>query len=278
MRWFIKLSYNGSGLCGWQIQPGAKSVQGLLERALSMLLHSDIKITGAGRTDAGVNATGYIAHFDAGDIPDAKNLAYKLNAILPSQIVIHSIERAEPDFHARFDACLREYRYYLHRVKDPFVDGHSLLCAYPGLDFEKMNIAAQTLLGQHDFSCFEKTGTDSKTPICTVSKAVWEPYSPEQAAWEPTGEDGEPRYWRFTICANRFLRNMVRAVVGTLIEVGRGKRSVENFASLILPPMPAGEYTEDRQHGNGQKTSARSLAGESVPGKALFLSRIEYPV
>ena len=234
MRYSIKLSYRGAEFCGWQIQPDAPSVQQTLEGALSTLLRTAVGVTGAGRTDTGVNAIGYIAHFDAAEGLDTAQLCYKLNAILPRSIVVHAIAPAAPDFHARFDATRREYTYFLHRVKDPFVEDYSYLYTFPGVDFDAMNRAAQALPGRHDFRCFEKTGADSKTSLCTVTEAGWHRYTPTHLAL--TGREGGEDYWYFRIAADRFLRNMVRAVVGTLLEVGRGKRSVEDFRALILPP------------------------------------------
>ena len=262
MRYSIKLSYRGADFCGWQVQPDAPSVQQTLEKALSTLLHAPVSVTGAGRTDTGVNAIGYIAHFDAAEGLDSRQLCYKLNAILPRSVVIHDIAPAAADFHARFDAVQREYIYFLHRCKDPFVDCFSWLYTFPGVDFERMNEAAQALLGRHDFRCFEKTGADSKTSICTVTEAAWHRYTPTHL--QLTGSEGGDDFWYFRISADRFLRNMVRAVVGTLLEVGRGKRTVEDFAALVLPPEYEGEGT------------CRPLAGESVPGHALFLSNIRY--
>lgn len=286
MRYYVRLSYNGAGFHGWQIQPQEESIQGALEKALSTLLRTKTAVTGAGRTDTGVNAIGYIAHFDADNLPDAKALTYKLNAILPPQIAVLDIGIAGESFHARFDATRREYTYFLHRVKDPFLDNFSYMCCYPEMDFRLMNEAAAMLCGRHDYSCFEKTGADSKTSICTVTAAGWEPYSPTLCAWDPFPEGAEPRYWKFRISADRFLRNMVRAIVGTLVEVGRGKRSAENFASLILPAeLPvmttAAGSTEAvsgdaRIPGSGSAARGRCAAGESVPGKALFLSGIDY--
>lgn len=264
MRYLVKLSYNGSDFCGWQIQPDAPSVQQALESTLSTLLHAPVAVTGAGRTDTGVNAIGYVAHFDAAGELDTRQLCYKLNAMLPRSIVIHEVAAAAPDFHARFDATRREYTYFLHRVKDPFADAFSYLYTFPGVDFDAMNEAAAALLGQHDFRCFEKTGADSKTSICTVTEAAWHRYTPTHL--QLTGRDGGDDYWYFRIAADRFLRNMVRAVVGTLLEVGRGKRSVADFQALILPSSFAGSTGE----------SQRSLAGESAPGNALFLSGVNY--
>lgn len=271
MRFSITLSYDGAAFCGWQIQRGEPSVQECLEDALSKLLRVPVSVTGAGRTDSGVNAIGYVAHFDIEDVgaPEPEVLGYKLNAILPPSIVVHSVAEAREDFHARFDASKRKYTYFLHRLKDPFVENYSLRRDWD-LDFEAMNRAAAMLVGRHDFACFEKTGTDVKTSVCTVTEAFWAPYVPTHVAlmgFEPAA--GTPEGWRymyFRISADRFLRNMVRAIVGTLLEVGRGKRSVEDFASLILP------VSEDGKHG-----SLRSRAGDSVPGHALFLSGVEYP-
>ncbi len=269
MRYFIKLSYDGSCFNGWQIQPSAPSVQQKVEEALSTLLRSEIKLTGAGRTDTGVNAIAYIAHFDFDREVDCRHLCHKLNAILPIYVAVHAIEPVEQGFHARFDACRREYTYFLHRVKDPFLRNYSYLCAYPNLDFEMMNRAAEMLLGRHDFSCFEKAGADNRTSICTIYGASWQSYTPIPSAWESTDENGTARYWKFHISADRFLRNMVRAIVGTLLEVGRGKRSLENFSSLILEPS---ENILD-----SPKVHRRGSAGESVPGEALFLDNVIFP-
>ena len=276
------MSYDGGPFCGWQIQPSSPSVQEEMEKALATLLKEPVGVVGAGRTDTGVSASHYVAHFDTErPIPDCKQLKYKLNAILPRGIAIQNIAPAAPDFHARFSATSRQYMYYLHRVKDPFLDSRSYFYGYPDVDFEKMNRAAQLLLGTHDFSCFEKSGGDNKTSICTVTSAIWEPYRPEISSIPGTigtassgQEDAtlgytmpDLPYWRFTIEADRFLRNMVRAIVGTLLDVGRGRRSVEDFAALILPS--AGDRGPDAP-------SLRSNAGESVPGHALFLTDVRY--
>ena len=297
MRYSICLSYDGALFCGWQIQPSSPSVQAALEQALGRLLGGAVAVTGAGRTDTAVNAVNYIAHFDYdGALPyEASDFIYKLNAILPRSVVVHSVTLVTDDFHARFDARRREYTYFIHRHKDPFVAPWSWQCGYPVLDFEAMNKACQYLLGTHDFSCFEKTGTDNKTSICTVFDAFWAPYTPShlqvmggEGIVSPTS--GHPRpdkregpaaegcgrglseakavggtipsplvsdYWYFRIAADRFLRNMVRATVGSLIEVGRGKHSPEWIAELIA-------------------TGTRGDAGESVPGNALFLNKVLY--
>lgn len=267
MRYSITLSYDGSAFCGWQIQPNAATVQECLEKALTTLLKAETDVTGAGRTDSKVNAVGYVAHFDCENPLDTAHFRYKLNAILPRGIVIHEVTAESDDFHARFGATRREYTYFLHRCKDPFVESHSYYYPYP-LDVEAMNRAAQALLGTHDFSCFEKVGGDNKTSRCNVMEARWVTYSPAEA--EVMGfpcQEGDHIYFR--IAADRFLRNMVRAVVGSLIEVGRGRRSVEDFASLVLP------FEEQPQKKEGALPN-RCLAGESVPGHALFLSKIIY--
>jgi len=280
MRYSIKLSYSGAQFCGWQRQPDAPSVQETLETALGTLLGVPVPVIGAGRTDTGVNAIGYIASFDAEGPIDGHYLCYKLNAILPSSIVVIGIQEESPEFHARFDAKRREYTYFLHRCKDPFIVGSSYFYGYPELDFEKMNEAAALLLGTHDFSCFEKTGADNRTSICTIFEAEWRPYVPshvEVMGWpgegvgERVGEQGgaageqsgvgwragQENYWYFRIAADRFLRNMVRAIVGTLLEVGRGKRSPDSIPALL-------------------ESHDRCSAGESAPGHALFLSKVEY--
>jgi len=290
MRYFLSLSYDGSAFCGWQIQPSAPSVQQCLESTLSRLLGRPVAVTGAGRTDTAVNAANYVAHFDwDGILPfEVSDFTYKLNAMLPREVVVHSVSEVADDLHARFSAKRREYTYFIHRQKDPFLRAYSWQCGYPHLDFEAMNRACQYLLGTHDFSCFEKTGTDNKTSICTVFDAFWKPYTPShiQIMNSPSSDSeiqaalqsGRPEaagdnrgqsplkqkdcaeascYWFFRIAADRFLRNMVRATVGTLIEVGRGKHDPEWVAELI-------------------KNGSRGDAGESVPGNALFLNKVEY--
>ena len=276
MRYSLCLSYDGSAFCGWQIQPSSPSVQACLEGVLARLLGRPVPVTGAGRTDTGVHAVGYIAHFDYdGILPfEASDFTYKLNAMLPREVVVHSVSVVPDDFHARFSARRREYTYFIHRQKDPFLRSTSWLCGYPSLDFDAMNAACQFLLGTHDFSCFEKTGGDNKTSICTVFDAFWAPYTPShvqilseegmvsQTHGHPravfdTIPSSEGNYWYFRIAADRFLRNMVRATVGTLIEVGRGKHSPEWVAELIA-------------------SGTRGDAGESVPGHALFLNKVLY--
>lgn len=245
MRYFICLSYNGSAFCGWQIQENANSVQEELQKTLSMLLKEPISVTGAGRTDSGVHAVNYIAHFDCqAVIQDAAHLTYKMNAILPKEIAVHRIFEVHDTAHARFDATSRTYKYYVHTNKDPFENGFSFFVRPDSMDIEKMNLAAQYFMGEHDFSSLEKVNGGNKTSICTVTRAEWE-------------KVGEHKFV-FTVTANRFLRNMVRAMVGSLLEVGSGKRVPEWIEQMLA-----------------QKN--RCAAGQSVPGKALFLVEVKYP-
>ena len=258
MRYILSLSYDGSAFCGWQIQPSSPSVQQCLEEALAKLCGGPVPVTGAGRTDTGVHAADYVCHFDlTGNLPfEASDFCYKLNAILPRSIVVHAVLPTTDDFHARFSATQRSYTYFIHRKKDPFVAAYSWQCGFPDLDFDTMNQACRYLLGTHDFSCFEKTGGANKTSICTITEAFWKPYVPSLYSVIPS-EAKESHYWYFRVSADRFLRNMVRAIVGTLIEVGRGKHDPAWVKELI-------------------ETGTRSEAGESVPGHALFLGKISY--
>ena len=257
MRYKIRLSYDGSAFCGWQIQNNARTVQGEIEKAASTLLGVAVQVTGAGRTDTGVNAINYIAHIKLPDevSVEAAHLCYKLNAMLPREVTIHEVSVAEDEFHARFDATSREYHYFIHFCKDPFCEKYSYRMRYP-LDIEKMNEAAALLLGEHDFSCFEKVGGNNATSICNITEAGWSVYRPSHI--ELMGYPyREGDYIVFKVTANRFLRNMVRAIVGSLIEVGRGKKDPSWITELIAS-------------GN------RSDAGSSVPGNALFFSGAEY--
>lgn len=243
MRFFVSVSYNGARYSGWQRQPNATSIQEVLEDALGKALGSRIEVTGAGRTDAGVSAADYVAHFDYPcQIKEHGPLLYKINAILPSDIAVNSISQVSNCAHARFDATSRTYRYAVHTVKDPFA-WHSHYCKFP-LNVEEMNRAAAMLIGRHDFSSFEKTGADNKTSICAVSQAIWQVVS--------------PGHLEFTITADRFLRNMVRAIVGTLTMVGAHKISVADFCRII-------------------ESKDRCKAGTSMPGHALYLWEITYP-
>ena len=241
-RYFIWLSYDGTNYHGWQVQPNGISVQGELQRVLSTLLRQDISITGAGRTDAGVHARVMAAHFEIEADIDCKQLAYKMNRMLPQDIVIDRIEEVSLDMHARFSATERTYHYYIHTRKSPFERHYSCEIHYP-LDFEKMNEAGRILTTYEDFGAFCKAHSDVKTTLCNVTRAEW----------IQTGDTT----WYFVITANRFLRNMVRAVVGTLVDVGRGRLTLDEFRSVI----------------EGKR---RSDAGESMPGNALFLEDVKY--
>ena len=243
MRYFITLSYDGTRYHGWQVQPNGISVQGELQRALSLLLRQEVSVTGAGRTDTGVHASMMVAHFDLGSpLDDPAQLTYKLNKLLPQDIAVQRVEPVADDLHARFSATSRTYYYYIHTVKSPFLRNYSCELHYP-LDFGLMNEAAQVLMEYDDFGAFCKSHADVKTTLCRVTRAQWVQMGDHE--------------WRFEITANRFLRNMVRAVVGTLIDVGRGRLSIDGFRQVV----------EGRR---------RTEAGESMPGHALFLQHITY--
>ena len=244
MRLFVQLSYDGSPFCGWQFQPNVPSVQQEVERALSIAFGEPVTVVGAGRTDTGVNARHYIAHFDvtAWPLEESARILRKIDAILPPAIVAEAFYRVADEAHARFDAVSRTYRYFIHTVKDPFARHSCRLWFTP--DVAAMNRAAEPMLGRHDFSSFEKTGGANKTSLCTVTEARWEALDSE--------------HFVFTITADRFLRNMVRATVGTLLEVGRGRRAPEWVGEVLA-------------------AHNRSEAGQSVIGEALFLEEIRYP-
>ena len=242
MRYFIELSYNGKAYHGWQIQPNAISVQEVIEKALSTLLSSTISIVGAGRTDAGVHGKQMFAHFDVDRAIDEKQLTYKLNSFLPKDIAIHQIFRVKDDAHARFDATARAYKYEISRTKNPFTTDSAYLVQLP-IDVEAMNKACEKLLGHKDFQCFSKSNTDVKTYYCTIEIAQW------------TEADSA---LTFEIKADRFLRNMVRAIVGTLISIGQGKLSIDDLDWIIA-------------------SKDRSEAGYSVPAHGLYLTEVEYP-
>jgi tRNA pseudouridine38-40 synthase len=240
-RFFLEFSYAGTAYHGWQRQPNALSVQEVMEEALALLLKQQTPLTAAGRTDTGVHAKQMFAHFDT-DTTDLEQLIFRLNQFLPNDIAVIRIREVKPRAHARFDALSRTYEYHLNNFKSPFVQGMSY-GLYQPLDVEQMNKAASILLEYEDFECFSKAHTDVKTFLCTISKAVW-----------GKSETGLV----FTITANRFLRNMVRAIVGTLIEIGLGKKNIQEMHTLI-------------------ESKNRSLAGYSVPAEGLFLTHIEYP-
>lgn len=242
MRYFIYFSYDGTDYHGWQIQPNANSVQEELQKALTTLLRKDVEVVGAGRTDTGVHARFMAAHFDFDAPVDCHQLKYKLNRLLPRDIAVSNIEQVADDMHARFSAVSRTYRYYVTTCKDPFNRNYSWQTHFE-LDFALMNEAAALLRDYEDFGAFCKSHSDVKTTLCDVM----------YAKWHQTSDDS----WYFEITANRFLRNMVRAVVGTLVEVGRHRMTIDDFRKVI----------------EGKK---RTEAGESMPGHALFLERVEY--
>ena len=242
MRYFIYLSYDGTAYHGWQVQPNGASVQETLQRALSTLLRAETPITGAGRTDAGVHAAMMVAHFDGPRGELERGWVYRLNGMLPPDIAIHKIVPVPSDMHARFSARARTYYYYVHTRKSPFLRDRSWRLVHTP-DFEAMNRAAALLLEYEDFTSFSKLNTDTKTNICHVRSARWVQLSDHE--------------WRFEITADRFLRNMVRAIVGTLMEVGRGTLTLDGFREVI-------------------EKKNRCAAGESVPARGLFLQNVEY--
>ncbi len=246
-RYFIQLAYNGANYNGWQEQDNTPhTVQQVLREKLSLILGEAIEVTGCGRTDTGVHAKDYYAHFDttkpAVHLPDS-NVLYKLNKVLPHDIAIKRIRQAKPEANARFDALWRSYGYYIHRHKDPFLTDRSLY-VFGELDIDRMNQAAAHLLTVSDFTSFSKVNTQTFTNNCTVTEARWEKLNENE--------------YVFCITANRFLRNMVRAIVGTLLETGKGKQSMEQFKKIC-------------------ESKNRSEAGMSAPGHALYLTHIHYP-
>lgn len=270
-RYFMRLAYNGLPFHGWQRQPNALSIQQAVEEAMATVLRlPKVDITGAGRTDAGVSAARMVAHFDLPDeirvTGDAEaGVLRGLNSLLAPDIVIYKIWEVAPQAHARFDAVSRTYRYFAHTVRSPFTGGMSWL-APASLNFEEMNRAAALLLETDDFTSFSKLHTDVKTNICHVSHAAWRAQGGGdcecECECECEGAGGaaarKPTLWVFEITADRFLRNMVRAIVGTLVEVGRGKMTVGEFGGVI-----------DRRD--------RCAAGTSMPAGPLFLHDIKYP-
>lgn len=242
-RYFIYLSYDGTAYHGWQIQPNGNSIQAELQRALSTLLRREVEVVGAGRTDAGVHALEAVAHFDNPQPLDTARMADKLNRLLPPDIAIARLTPVAPEAHARFSATSRSYNYYLVTAKDPF-RRRSACRIHHKLDFDAMNKAADLLREYTDFTSFSKLHTDVKTNNCKVAHARWTQL--------------EPGLWMFNIQADRFLRNMVRAIVGTLIEVGRGKIDIPRFRQII-------------------ESKDRCAAGTSAPAEGLFLAQVKYP-
>ena len=276
MRFFITFSYNGTRYCGWQRQPNGIAVQEELEKALSTILRTPIEVTGAGRTDAGVHALNMVAHFDIADdilpaylkesdteigqrsysppvlggvprsgegvINDSKRLINNLNSLLPYDIAVKKIERVTEEAHARFDALSRKYEYHIITHKNPFLKEQACRIHFP-LNIELMNEAAKVLFEYEDFTSFSKLHTDVKTNNCTIMEAYWQQRGDELV---------------FTIKANRFLRNMVRAIVGTLMEVGRERLTIDGFRQVI-------------------EAKNRCSAGHSVPACGLYFIEAEYP-
>ena len=246
MRYFLRFVYDGTAFHGSQRQPNGVTVQETMEQALALIFREEVQLTFAGRTDAGVHAREMYAHFDIGDEAmkkERERLVFRLNGILPDSIAIFDIYPVKENAHARFDAVRRTYEYHIIDHKDPFLCKQATRVR-PGLDFAAMNESAKLLIGKQDFASFCRTNTDVKTTICDLKQAEWKELDNGHAV--------------FTISADRFLRNMVRAVVGTLFEIGRGKMTKEQFAEVIT------------QHN-------RCAAGDSAPAEGLYLTHIEYP-
>lgn len=243
MRYFVYLSYNGTAYHGWQIQPNGVSVQEVLTKVFSTLLREETEIIGAGRTDTGVHAKMMVAHFDTADSQvTSVEFVRKINSFLPKDIAVAKIVPVKPDAHARFDAVSRTYEYRITQEKDVFLENLAVRMFHP-LNFELMNQAATCLKNYRDFTSFSKLHTDVKTNNCVIYEANWEQCGSE---------------WVFTISADRFLRNMVRSIVGTLIDVGTGKLDVAGFCQII-------------------EAKNRCKAGTSMPARGLYLTEIQYP-
>ena len=243
-RYFLKLAYDGTKYHGWQVQENAHTVQAELEEKLSVMLGGIVQVTGCGRTDTGVHAREFYAHFETSRLPfKPVDFVFKLNRFLPADIAVFDLFEVRADDHARFSAVSRTYKYYINRVKNPFVLNYSYYMNHK-LDVDAMNMAAGYLKSYTDFTSFSKLHTQTATNICKISEAFW--------------VEDENKNLVFTIAADRFLRNMVRAIVGTLLEVGRGKILPEDVKAII-------------------EAKNRSKAGFSVPAKGLFLEKIDYP-
>lgn len=243
-RFFATIAYNGRNYVGWQIQPNGLSVQQVVQDALSVILRGSVAVTGAGRTDAGVHARGMVAHFDwEGDTLSSVDLVHKLNNFLPKEISVSDIRPVKSDAHARFSALSRTYSYHITTQKDPFLYGFTCRIHFHP-DLQRMNALCEVLKEYNDFTSFSKLHTDVKTNLCRIESAAWE-------------QQGDHRY-TFTITADRFLRNMVRAIVGTMLEAGRGRLDERGLRRII-------------------EAKNRSVAGDSAPGHALFLENVAYP-
>jgi tRNA pseudouridine38-40 synthase len=243
LRYFLKLAYLGTHFHGWQIQPNGYTVQEHLNKHLSLLLRKDINVIAAGRTDTGVHAKEMFAHFDWDErIEDTSTLVQNLNKLLAPDVVINDMFVVKPNIHARFDAIQRSYEYRINRQRSPFNHNLAANIFYP-LNLEAMQAASNLLIGKRDFSSFSKSRTQTKTNICDIRQAYWEDRGAE---------------WVFHISADRFLRNMVRAIVGSLLEVGKGRMCLEDFQKMI-------------------EAQDRKQAGQSVPAQGLYLIRVDYP-
>ncbi len=244
MRYFLELSYNGKNYHGWQIQPHDTSVQQVVQECLTTILRVPIEVVAAGRTDAGVHASRIFVHMDFDRVLDEKDMLYKMNSLFPFDIAARSLVRVKEDAHARFTAVSRSYEYHISLEKNPFAKDYSLQVVNQQFDIEKMNQAASLLLNYKNFKCFSKTKTDVKTYNCDITSAEWKINGKELV---------------FYISADRFLRNMVRAIVGTLLKVGKGKMTIEQFENVI--------QSKDRRN-----------AGTSMPACGLFLTQVGYPL
>lgn len=243
-RYFLFLSYKGTNFHGWQIQPEAITVQKILDKALSLVLNEPVSTIGAGRTDTGVHALVFCAHFDCArdDLVADEKIIFRLNKLLPPDIAVKSIKKVHPDANARYSAVSRTYEYYVSKIKDPFTNG-SAWFIHGNIDLPGMNEACRLLLKHSDFTSFSRLHSDNKTNICKIYSAEWTDIGTRLV---------------FTIRADRFLRNMVRAIVGTMIDIGFGKLDLQKFEEIIM-------------------ARDRCRAGKSAPAKGLFLTDIEYP-
>ena len=243
-RSFLEIAFDGTAYAGWQVQPHSPSVQAEVERALAVALGEErVEVTGCGRTDAGVHASSFFLHFDhAGPIAEPERFTHSLNGLLPPDIAVYRLLPVPDDGHARFSAMERGYRYRIHHRKDPFLRGRSYLFR-PALDVAAMTAACAPLLGRHAFTSFCRTGSDAKTMDCDLREARWE---------------AQDHGCAFVVKADRFLRNMVRALVGTCLEVGQGQQDTGHLARVL-------------------EAQDRSTAGRSVPAEGLFLEHVRYP-
>jgi len=241
-RFFIEIQYNGTNYHGWQIQENANTVQSEINKALSTFLQEEIMVMGCGRTDTGVHAKDFFAHFDTDKHFENDFLTYKLNCILPKDISCKSIFKVQDNFHARFSATSRTYEYWLTPTKNPFLTEYAYFFPLP-LNIDLMNKAAKLLIQQTDFSCFSKSNTDTLTNNCNITFAEWQKTDEKLI---------------FTITSDRFLRNMVRAIVGTLLDIGSGKLTIDDLNKIIA-------------------SKNRSEAGTSVPAHGLYLTKVTYP-